>query len=184
MQLFAFCFSVIVVSAAPVLAGGGIVTSTGPLPEPLSETTAADVISTIGLSPASFKVASEEIMPVSYQAPPRKVTYTAPPRAAAKPAPVKTAQAKTRVETGPPDPRETIRQCVTCHGVDGIAKIPTAPNIAGSSRGYLETQLKAFRSGKRENEVMSVIAEGLSNAEIKAAAKWYAALKVTVDVPE
>ena len=87
-------------------------------------------------------------------------------------------------QTGPLDPRETVQQCATCHGYDGIAKIPTAPNIAGSSRQYLETQLKAFRSGKRENEVMAVIAEDLSNAEIKAAAKWYASLKVTVEVPE
>jgi cytochrome c553 len=42
-------------------------------------------------------------------------------------------------------------KCQVCHGIDGIAKIPIAPHLAGESQIYIETQLKAFRSGKREH---------------------------------
>jgi len=192
MRLMTISFSVLALSATTALSGGGKVTSTGPGPTTLSSETTDQMLGTMGIDAAAS--GSTEIQPVIYSPPPpAPVSYTPPP--AKVPATIKIAEAKddvkAAVETdiaeapaGPPDPRETIRQCSTCHGVDGIAKIPTAPNIAGSSRQYLETQLKAFRSGKRENEVMAVIAEEMTNAEIKAAAKWYASLKVTVEIPE
>ena len=75
-------------------------------------------------------------------------------------------------------------KCKTCHGIDGIAKIPIAPHIAGESTVYLETQLKAFRSGKRENEIMSVVAKDLTNEEIANLAAWYSSIKITVQMPE
>ena len=34
------------------------------------------------------------------------------------------------------------KKCQICHGIDGIAKIPVAPHLAGESQIYLETQLK------------------------------------------
>lgn len=74
-------------------------------------------------------------------------------------------------------------QCKTCHGIDGIAKIPIAPHIAGENEIYLETQLKAFRSGKREHEIMNVVAKGLSNADIVDLAAWYASIKITAQMP-
>lgn len=76
------------------------------------------------------------------------------------------------------------RQCAVCHGIDGVAKIPIAPHIAGESSVYLETQLKAFRSGKREHEIMSVIARDLSDADIADLAAWYASIKFEVTLPE
>jgi len=86
--------------------------------------------------------------------------------------------------TAAAEPPVIIDQCKTCHGVNGMAKIPMAPNIAGTARGYLEQQLKHYKSGKRENEIMSVIAKDLTRDDIKAAAKWYSSLKVTVEIPE
>ncbi|GAB4394642.1 MAG: cytochrome c [Kiloniellaceae bacterium] len=80
--------------------------------------------------------------------------------------------------------REKAKQCRTCHGIDGIAKIPIAPHIAGESQIYLETQLKAFRSGKREHEMMSVIAKGLSDEDISDLSAWYASIKITATLPE
>jgi len=74
--------------------------------------------------------------------------------------------------------------CRTCHGIDGIAKIPIAPHIAGESEIYLQTQLKAFRSGKREHEIMSVIAKDLSDDDIADLAAWYGSIKISVEVPE
>ncbi|MGI9514157.1 MAG: c-type cytochrome, partial [Anderseniella sp.] len=58
------------------------------------------------------------------------------------------------------------QRCQVCHGIDGIAKIPIAPHLAGESQIYLETQLKAFRSGKREHEMMTVVAKELKDDDI------------------
>lgn len=76
------------------------------------------------------------------------------------------------------------QKCQTCHGVDGIAKIPIAPHLAGENEIYIQTQLKAFRTGKREHEMMSVIAKDLSDADIANAAAWYASIKIEAEMPE
>lgn len=74
--------------------------------------------------------------------------------------------------------------CRTCHGLDGVAKIPIAPHIAGESPIYLATQLKAFRSGKRVHEIMSVVAKGLSDEDIADLSAWYASIAFEVKMPE
>jgi cytochrome c553 len=74
------------------------------------------------------------------------------------------------------DPAAAPEACVACHGADGIAVIPEAPNLAGENTIYIDIQLKAFRSGKRTSEVMGPVAAGLDDAAIRAAAEWYAAI--------
>jgi cytochrome c553 len=44
--------------------------------------------------------------------------------------------------------------------------------------------LKAFRSGKREHEIMSVVARDLSDQEIADLSAWYASIKITAQMPE
>lgn len=80
--------------------------------------------------------------------------------------------------------RQKARQCQTCHGIDGIAKIPIAPHLAGESQIYLETQLKAFRSGKRAHEMMSVVAKGLTDEDISDLAAWYSSIEIQATLPE
>ena len=70
--------------------------------------------------------------------------------------------------------------CTACHGVDGIAVIEDAPNLAGETNIYIDTQLKAFRLGKRTHEVMSVVAAEMTDAEIRAVADWYASVKLDI----
>jgi len=79
--------------------------------------------------------------------------------------------------------RQKARQCQTCHGLDGIAKIPIAPHLAGESQIYLQTQLKAFRSGKREHEMMSVVAKTLSDEDIADLAAWYSSIEIKATMP-
>jgi len=79
--------------------------------------------------------------------------------------------------------RKKATACQTCHGIDGIAKIPIAPNIAGESQIYLETQLKAFRSGKRQQEMMSVVAGQLSDEDIADISAWYSSITITATLP-
>ena len=80
--------------------------------------------------------------------------------------------------------RQTAQLCAACHGPKGLAAMPLTPNLAGQPEGYLSEQLKAYRSGKRLHEIMSLIAKPLSDDEIGNLAAWYASLKVeVVDAP-
>jgi cytochrome c553 len=81
------------------------------------------------------------------------------------------------------DPAAAPQTCVACHGSDGIAVVPDAPNLAGENTIYLDTQLKAFRSGKRESPIMSEIVADLDDAQIRAAAEWYAAIGLNIAPP-
>jgi cytochrome c553 len=74
-------------------------------------------------------------------------------------------------------------QCFACHGVDGVAKLPEAPNLAGQNEAYLIKALHDFKKGARVNEMMSLMAAGLSDADIAALAAYYSSIKVTVTAP-
>lgn len=75
-------------------------------------------------------------------------------------------------------------QCAVCHGIDGIAKNPEAPHLAGEQASYIVKQLKAFKTGARKHDQMSIIAEGLSDEDAADIAAWYAKIKVTATMPE
>jgi len=70
--------------------------------------------------------------------------------------------------------------CQACHGADGLSKLPEAPNLAGHPALYLERSLKAYRSGERRHEVMTVMAKTLSDDDIREVAAYYAAIVVEV----
>ena len=78
------------------------------------------------------------------------------------------------------DPAGAPADCVACHGADGISLAEDVPNLAGETVIYIDTQLKAFRGGKRTHEVMSGIAAELTDVEIRAAAEWYAAVALEI----
>jgi len=74
--------------------------------------------------------------------------------------------------------------CAVCHGLNGVAKNPDAPNLAGDNANYLRKQLHAFKSGARQDPQMSIIAGGLSDDDIANLAAWYSALKETGEMPQ
>jgi cytochrome c553 len=80
--------------------------------------------------------------------------------------------------------KQKAAMCAVCHGLNGLAKNPEAPNLAGDNVNYLIKQLKAFKSGERKNDQMSIIAESLSDDDIANLATWYSSLKVTVEMPQ
>jgi cytochrome c553 len=73
--------------------------------------------------------------------------------------------------------------CALCHGQYGVATMPGAPNLAGQTAIYVSEQLKNYRSGKRQHEVMTYIAKPLTDAEIMQLAAWYSSIKVSVEAP-
>ena len=83
-------------------------------------------------------------------------------------------------ETG----RRMAAQCAGCHGIDGVAKRPDVPHIAGESDIYLQAQLEAFRSGDRHHEQMTIIAQGLDDEDIGHLIAWYSSIRFTVELPD
>ncbi len=75
---------------------------------------------------------------------------------------------------------EKLEICATCHGVDGMSKIPEAPNLAGQTEIYLIAQLTAFRQGARSNEMMNVVVKELSDDDIAALAHYYSSIEIKV----
>ena len=82
------------------------------------------------------------------------------------------------------NPDDAPIACLSCHGIAGLSDLPDAPHLAGETNIYIETQLKAFRSGKRQHEVMSAIAQSLSDAEMRAIADWYASASIDITLTE
>jgi cytochrome c553 len=74
-------------------------------------------------------------------------------------------------------------QCQTCHGQDGISKLPGAPNLAGQSQDYMIAAVGAYKSGERKNDIMNTIAQSLRDADIADVTAYYAAIAITVKVP-
>ncbi|SAL14448.1 cytochrome c class I [Caballeronia turbans] len=72
--------------------------------------------------------------------------------------------------------RAKASACAACHGIDGMSKLPEAPNLAGQTEEYLVKALNDFRSGERKNEMMSMMAKTLSDADIANLAAYYHSL--------
>ena len=98
------------------------------------------------------------------------------------------APAQQQEQQGPAgDPRAGRRlagaQCAACHGNDGIAVLPEAPNLAGQKAGSTAAQLQHYRSGERKHELMTVVSQSLTDAQIADLAAWYEAIQVEATVP-
>jgi cytochrome c553 len=72
--------------------------------------------------------------------------------------------------------RQKAVQCQACHGLDGFAKIPGAPHLAGQVQEYLVAAMRDYKSGARRNEMMTVAARQLTDDDIEDLAAYYAGL--------
>jgi cytochrome c553 len=81
-------------------------------------------------------------------------------------------------------PAKVRTLCQNCHGENGVAVLPGAANLSGQQKEYLVAQLRAFRSGSRQNPQMSIVAKTLTDGDIENLAEWYSAIKVTVEMPK
>lgn len=65
--------------------------------------------------------------------------------------------------------------CAACHGAEGVSVNPEWPNLAGQNARYIYEQLIAWKSGERQNVLMSSQAQGLSDQDMKDLAVYYEA---------
>lgn len=66
--------------------------------------------------------------------------------------------------------------CNACHGANGIPIDPkTMPIIWGQQQSYLMKQLRDYRSGERRNPIMTGLAKGLAEDDLRKLAAYFAA---------
>lgn len=72
--------------------------------------------------------------------------------------------------------KEKAATCAGCHGANGRAANPQWPNLAGQNKEYLIKQLKDFKAGNRKNDLMSPMAQSLSDEDVENVAAWFSSL--------
>jgi cytochrome c553 len=76
--------------------------------------------------------------------------------------------------------REAVPACRHCHGPGNTADNPAFPHLAGQNAEYLAQQLKLWRDGTRGgaaySQVMTRVAAGLNDAQIRDLAAYYSSL--------
>jgi len=75
---------------------------------------------------------------------------------------------------------KAAQSCLMCHGENGLSTMAGTPSLAGQPEIYLASQLRQFRDGKRHNEVMSVIAKPLSDADIDNVSAYFAQFELVL----
>ena len=80
-----------------------------------------------------------------------------------------------------PDPvaagKAAAAGCVGCHGEGGISKTPGMPSLVGLDPKYLAAALNAYKTGKRQHDVMKSLTANLGESDMKNIALYYALQK-------
>ena len=80
--------------------------------------------------------------------------------------------------------RDKAAACAVCHGPLGIGQMANVPNLAGQPESYLATQLKAYRDGRRADEIMTIVAKPLNDADIADLSAWFASIKINAEATD
>jgi cytochrome c553 len=79
--------------------------------------------------------------------------------------------------------RRKALQCQTCHGLDGLSKLPEAPHLAGQPEPYLVKSLNDYRTGARRHDMMTIVVQPLTDQDVADLAAYYAAIEFTAKPP-
>jgi cytochrome c553 len=77
---------------------------------------------------------------------------------------------------GPDVGRDVAATCAACHGTDGRSR-GAMPALAGRDQSEIVGRMRDFRDGRRASTIMQQLARGYTDAEIEAAAAYFAAQK-------
>jgi len=96
--------------------------------------------------------------------------------AAAAIAAVLNAPARAQEAQGNAGIEAKAQACTICHGANGVPLDPkTMPVIAGQQSYYIFKQLVNYRNGMREHPIMTPLAKGLQQADLRPLADYFAA---------
>lgn len=86
------------------------------------------------------------------------------------------AQAESLVDGSADAGKAKALTCTACHGPEGNSSNALWPNIAGQNAPYLLTQLQAFKSGERQDPLMTAQTMLLSDADMADLAVYFESL--------
>ncbi|MBI5330527.1 MAG: cytochrome c4 [Betaproteobacteria bacterium] len=69
------------------------------------------------------------------------------------------------------------QSCSSCHGPDGNSAVAAFPKLAGQQEQYLAREMKDFKEGRRESEVMAPFLVSLNDQDLADLAAFYAKQK-------
>ncbi len=69
-------------------------------------------------------------------------------------------------------------RCQECHGANGNSTDAKIPNHAGQYAAYLIKQLSDFQSGARRHEIMTIMAEDLSTADMADIGAYFSSRQI------
>ena len=69
--------------------------------------------------------------------------------------------------------------CAACHSADGNSVVSIWPKLAGQKVNYLQTQIKAFRDGDRQDPSMQPMVANLSDQDIADLSAYFANQQVS-----
>jgi cytochrome c553 len=70
---------------------------------------------------------------------------------------------------------DSLQTCNACHGQNGEPIAPIIPIIWGQQESFLVKQLHDYKSKDRENSIMTPMAEGIKQPDIRKVARYFAA---------
>ncbi|MEM7358747.1 MAG: c-type cytochrome [Pseudomonadota bacterium] len=80
--------------------------------------------------------------------------------------------------------QEKAAVCAACHGANGDGDNHEYPKLAGQYESYIVQALKDYRSGARNNAVMSGFAATLSIEDIRDLSAWFASQQGGLSAPQ
>lgn len=89
------------------------------------------------------------------------------------------ASAILHAEGNPRAGKDKAAACNSCHGEGGNSVAPNFPKLAQQHASYLTKQLQAFKSGTRNDPMMTAMALPLSDQDMLDIAAYYASQKIT-----
>jgi cytochrome c553 len=91
------------------------------------------------------------------------------------------ASAILHAEGNPRAGKDKAASCNSCHGDNGNSMAPNFPKLAQQHASYLVKQLQAFKSGDRNDPMMSAMALPLSDDDMDDLAAYYATQKISAN---
>jgi cytochrome c553 len=80
--------------------------------------------------------------------------------------------------------KELAAPCGACHGQNGVAMVPGAPNLAGQNERYLKAQLELIKSGTRNVALMAGQLDKLSSTDLDNLAAYFSKMPAPVGQAE
>ena len=77
--------------------------------------------------------------------------------------------------------QDLAKPCAACHAADGNGTAAQYPRLAGQYHDYLERAMHEYKTGDRQNAIMAGFVKTLSDADIDALARYFAAMPTKLD---